>query len=151
MEIYNKQRSPFITMLCSFYFVCWAVSVIGLIAALLMSIGSQFPAFSKIADQINLIFTFPFGFGPQIGISVVTWLIAVGLVAGVVGYWFFQKWAVIVYAAASTALFIVALPATSSAPTKMLYAGIILYILASVFVLNIAMIVLGIINFKKMK
>jgi hypothetical protein len=146
METQNKQRPLFITMLCSFYFVFWAISLIGLIAALLIRIGAQFPAFSDITNQINLIFL-----SAQVNVSLVTWFIAAGLIAGVVGYWLFQKWAVIVYAASSTALFIIALPATTSAPSKLLYLGLVLYILASVFAINIAMIVLGIINFKRMK
>jgi len=133
-------------MLCGFYFVYWAISVIGLIAALLMDIGPKFPAFSQIADHINLIFL-----GTQVDINMVTWFIAVGLIAGVVGYWLYQKWAVIVFGASSVALFIVALPPTSNAPTKILYAGVILYVLASVFAINIAMIVLGILHFKRMK
>jgi len=140
------QRPLFITMLCSFYFVYWAISIIGFIAALLMNIGSQFPPFLKIIDQINLIFL-----GTQVTVSWVTWLIAAGLVAGIIGYWFYQKWAVIVFVASTVALFIVSLPPMGSAPTKTIYAGIILYVLASVFAINIALIVLGIINFKRMK
>jgi hypothetical protein len=146
METTNKQRPRFITMFCSFYFVYWAISIVSLIAALLIRIGGQFPAFSDIASQINLIFL-----GTQVNVSLVTWLIAVGLLVSVIGYWFLQKWAVIVYAASSVALFIVALPSTASAPTKTLYFGLILYVLASVFALNIAMIVVGILNFKRMK
>lgn len=146
MEIQNKQRPLIMTMLCGFYFVYWAISIIGLIAALLMNIGPQFPAISKITNQINLIFL-----GTQVNINLVTWLVAAGLVAGVVGYWLYQKWAVIVFAAASVALFIVALPPLASAPSKLLYAGLILYVLASVFAINIAMIVVGIMNFKRMK
>lgn len=146
METQQSQRSFFITTLCSFYFVYWTISVVGFIAALLIRIGGQFPSFSEITNQINLIFL-----GAQVNVSLVTWFIAAGLVAGVIGYWFFQKWAVIVYAASSLALFIVALPATASAPTKTLYVALILYILASVFIVNIAMIVLGVKNFKKMK
>lgn len=146
METQKTKRPPFITMLCSFYFVYWSISLIALIAALIMSIGPSFPALSKIADQINLIFL-----GTQVDVSLVTWLVAAGLVGGVIGYWLFQKWAVIVYAASSVALFIIALPSTASAPTKTLYAGLLFYFLASIFAINIAMIVLGIINFKRMK
>ena len=135
-----------VTMACSFYFVYWAISILSLVAALLMRIGSQFPSFSEIFSQVNLIFL-----GAQVNISFVTWIIAGGLVAGVIGYWLFQKWAVIVYGASSLALFIVALPAAASAPTKTLYAALILYILASVFAINVAVIVLGILNFKRMK
>ena len=120
--------------------------MIALIAALLVRIGAQFPAVSDIFNQINLIFL-----GAQVNINFVTWLIALGLVAGVVGFWLFQKWSVIVYSAASIALFIIALPAATSAPTKLLYASLIFYTLASIFAINIAMITLGIIYFKKMK
>jgi hypothetical protein len=126
---------------CSFYFVYWAISIVALIAALLIRIGSQFPAFSEIANQINLIFLMA-----QVNISAVTWFIAAGLIAGVIGFWLFQKWAVIIYAASTAALLYVTL---HSAPT--LNVGLILYVLVSVFALNIAMIVLGIINFKRMK
>lgn len=146
METQNKQRPFFITMLCSFYFVYWAISLVSLVAALLMRIGGQFPAFSEITNQINLIFI-----GAQVNVSLVTWFIAIGLVAGVIGYWLFQKWAVIVYAASSVALFIVALPPFGSTPSKVQYFGIILYFLVAVFAVNIVMTVLGIINFKKMK
>lgn len=146
MEMQTNQRPFFITMLCSFYFVYWAISIVALVAALLMSIGAKFPALSVIFNQINLIFL-----GAQSDISIVTWFIAAGLVAGVVGYWFLQKWAVIVYAAASIALFVVLLPAVASAPSKILYVAVILYTLAAIFALNIAMIVVGVINYKRMK
>jgi hypothetical protein len=146
METQKKQRPLFITMLCSFFLVYWAISIIGLIAALLINIGPQFPAFSRIAGQFNLIFL-----GTQANVSWITWLIAIGLVAGVVGYWLFRKWAVIVYAASSAALFLVVLPPLSSTPTKTLYVGLIFYVLASVFAINIAMIIMGVINFKQMR
>lgn len=146
METQHKQRPLSITMLCSFYFVYWAISIVGFIAALLMRIGAQFPSFSEVMTQFNLIFL-----GAQVNVSLVTWFIAIGMVAGIVGYWLFQKWAVIVYAASSVALFIVALPSTVSAPTKILYLALIIYVLASVFAINITLIVLGIINFKRMK
>ncbi len=143
----QKNRLPFvINMFCGFYFVYWALSILALIAALLMRIGSQFPALTDITNQINMIFL-----GTQISISWVTWLIAIGLVAGVIGYWLYQKWAVIVYAAATVALFIVSLPPTANAPTKTMYAAVILYTLATIFAINIAFIVVGIIYFKKMK
>jgi hypothetical protein len=146
METQKKQRPLFITMLCSFFLVYWGISIIGLIAALLINIGPQFPAFSRIASQFNLIFL-----GTQVDVGWITALVAIGLVAGVVGYWLFQKWAVIVYAASSVALFMFVLPPASSVPTKTLYAGLIFYVIASVFAVNIAMIVLGIINFKQMR
>lgn len=146
MEI-QKQRPLFLTMLCSFYFVYWTISIIGLISALLLSIGSQFPEFSKIANQINLIFL---GAQPN-AFSFVTWLIAAGLLAGIIGYWFYQKWSVIVYAASSIALFIVVLPTISGTPTKTMYVATIFYLLASVFAINIALIVVGLINFKRMR
>jgi hypothetical protein len=146
MDTTKSPRPLFITMGCSFYFIYWAVSGIALVAALLVRLGQAFPSFSDIASQINLIFL-----GVQVNVSVVTWLIAVGLLAGIIGYWLFQKWAVIVYGAASVALFIVSLPATSSAPSKGLYVALVLYTLASLFAINIAMVALGIIYFKRMK
>lgn len=147
METQKMQRPALITMFCGFYFVYWAISILAFIAALLMSIGSQFPSMLDILKQFNIIFL-----GTQVNdVSVITALIAVGFVAGTVGYWLFQKWSVIVYAASSLALFIVVLPATSVAPTKLMYSGVLLYIIASLFALNIAMIVVGIMNFKRMK
>lgn len=146
MEILNKQRPVFVTILCGFYFVYWAINIVRLIAQLLISIGSQFPAFSEIANQVDLIFL-----GAQVNINWVTWFIAAGLIAGIVGYWFMQRWAVIVYAASSVALFIVTLPLIAGAPTKILYIGLILATLAAIFSINIAMIVIGVIYFKRMK
>jgi len=146
MEI-QKIRRPFVfEMFCGFYFVYWAISIIGLVAALLMNIGSQFPAFSIIANRINLIFL-----GAQVEVSFVTWLIAAGLVAGVIGYWLFQKWSVVVYTASSIALFIVVLTTITGAPTKVAYIGTVIYILAAVFAINIAMIVVGAIYFRRMR
>ena len=147
METQKIQRPLLVTMFCSFYFVYWAISIVAFIAALLMSIGAQFPSFIDILKQINIIFL-----GTQVNdVSIVTAFIAVGFVAGTVGYWFYQKWSVIVYTASSLALFIVVLPATSVVATKLMYSGVILYIIASLFALNIAMIVVGIMNFKRMK
>ncbi|HAO64431.1 TPA: hypothetical protein DCQ44_00420 [Candidatus Taylorbacteria bacterium] len=140
------KRPLFVTILCSFYFVYWAISIVSLIAALLVRIGGQFPAWTDIFAQLNLIFL-----GDQVPMSWITWVIAAGIVAGIIGFWFMQKWAIIVFTAASIALFIVALPAVSSAPSKTLYAVLILYTIASIFALNIAVIVVGIINFKRMK
>ena len=146
MDILEKQRPTFITMLCSFYFVYWAISLLNVIAVLLMNIGPQFPMFSKITDQINLIFL-----GVQVNIGLVTWFIAAGLVAGVVGFWLYQKWAVIIYIAASLALFYISLPAYNNLASKSAYIGLIFSLVASVFAINIAMIVTGIIYWKRMK
>lgn len=146
MEIHNKQRPLFITMICSFYFIYWAISIIGLIAALLINIGPQFPALSQIANQINLIFI-----GTQVSVSLITWLIAAGIIAGIIGYWLFQKWAVIVYVASSIALAIVVLSTVPVTSTTIAHIGTLLFVAISVFAVNIAMIVLGIINFKWMK
>jgi hypothetical protein len=146
METHKKHRHLFITMICSFYFIYWAINFLGLIATLLMRIGSDFPPITNIFNQINMTLL-----GSQVNVSLVTWLVAIGLVAGIVGYWLSQKWAVIVYAAASVALFIVTLPPLSVASTNLEYAMIIIYSIASIYAINIALIVLGIINFKKMK
>jgi len=146
MDSTKSKRPLFVTMLCSFYFIYWAIAIISFVAMLLIRIGPQFPAFSDIINQIGLIFL-----GIQVNMNLVTWLIAVGIVAGIIGYWFLQKWSVIVYAASSIALFIFALPPTNSAPTKILYGALVLYTLASLFAINIAVIVVGIINFKRMK
>ena len=146
MEIQKRHRPFLVEMFCSFYFVYWAISIIGLVAALLMNIGPQFPAFSIIANRINLIFL-----GAQAETSFVTWLIAAGLAAGVIGYWLFQKWSVVVYTASSIALSIVVLSTITGTPTKIAYIGTVLYLLAAVFAVNIAMIVVGIIYFTRMK
>ena len=144
---HKHQRPLFITMLCSFYFIFWAMSIIGFIAALLMSIGDKFPAFSVILTNIPQLFL---GGVRLSGINTVTWLTVLGLIAGVVGYWLYQKWAVIVFAAASVALFIIALPKPADAP-GVNYTALIFYIIVSTLAVNIALIVLGIMNFKKMK
>ena len=142
-----KHRRPlFVTILCSFYFVYWVISMVSLIAALLMRIGGQFPKWSEIFNQVGLTVL-----GIQINMSVVAWLIVAGLIIGVIGYWFLQRWAVIVYAAATVALFILALPPAVNVPSKTMYAAVILYNLAAVFTINIAVIVVGIIYFKRMK
>ena len=148
VSVVSRKRPLFITMMCSFYFVFWAVNLLSLTVALLMRIGNPFPAWSDIFNQTSLIFT-----GAQVSVSWITWLITIGLVAGIVGYWLFQRWAVIVYAASTLALFIVLLPTISSAKTGNIFSTIIAYVLVtiSIFSVNLAMIVLGSIYFKRMK
>ena len=145
--VLNK-RPLFLTMICNFYFIFWTVNMIALISALVVRMGSQFPAWADIFNQMSMIFT-----GAQVSVSWITWLVTIGLVAGIIGYWFLQKWAVIVFMASTVALFIVVWPSMASAQAPSMIITIINYVFVtiSIFSLNIAMIVLGLIYFKRMK
>lgn len=146
-NMFKKNDRPLsFTILCSFYFVYWAISLLSLVAALLIRIGSEFPAKEEISKQVVSIFL-----GLPVEVNALAWLIVVGLIVGVVGFWLYQKWAVIVYGASTVALFILALPPVASAPSKTFYAYFLLYLLASYFAINIALITFGVIKFKKMQ
>lgn len=144
---HHYHRPLLVTMLCSFYFVFWAMNILTFIAALLMSIGKNFPAFKDIAKNMPLLFL---GAVRLPDVTVVTWLVALGLIAGVVGYWLYQKWAVIVFTAASITLFIIALPAPASVQPGISYTALIFYIIVSVLAVNLALIVIGALHFKRM-
>lgn len=139
-------QSFLITLFCGYYLITWAANIIALISVLLMRVGGQFPSFGEIMAQLNYILL-----NIQTETSILSWLIAAGLIAGVIGFWLYHKWGLIVYGAATIALFILTIPATASAPTKLSYAALILYTLASLFIINIVFIVVGVFNFKKMK
>jgi len=143
----SSRRPLFITVLCSFYFVYWALAILPLVIGLTKSvIGGASIVWSDVFNQIAPMFL-----GVQIEMNVVAWLIVAGLVAGIVGYWLFQKWAVIVYGASTVALFVLILSVVTKASGGTPIALVVLEILLSVFVVNIAMMVSGVIYFKKMK
>lgn len=143
----NNRRPLFITILCGFYFVYWALATSSLVVGLIKSVvGGVSFVWMDVFNQIASIFL-----GVNLNMSVVAWLVVVGLAAGVVGYWLLQKWAVIVYAASTVALFVLILPLVTKISGSTPIAFVVLDILLSVFVANIAMIVVGVIYFKKMK
>ncbi len=144
----HNHRPLLVTMICSFYIIFWALQILSILAASIMRMTTAAPAWGDFLAQLSMVFV-----GQQT-YSFMTWVIMVGLIAGVAGYWLFQKWSVFVYGATSIALFIYLFPSfviLSNAPTKLLYAMSILYVLVAAFVPNIILIVLGAVYYKKMK
>ena len=146
--VVQKEKSLLLSILCGYYLIYCSVGVVRLAASLIMQIGNPFPPVSDILGKFSLIFLLDIPMAP----TLITYVIAAGVIAGVIGFWLFQKWAVIVYSASSTALFIVALSTVSGIQVKSLsFVGVSLFVLASFFSVNLALMLVGILNFRQMK
>lgn len=147
-KLTSANRPTFITILCGYHFIFWIVSIIGLVGSILLQIGTQVPSFSNVASKLCSAFIFNI----PVPVMVVTYFISLGVLVSVIGYWLYQKWAPIVYTASTIALFVLVLSSIQN--TKIMswyYVAVVLYVVASFFAVNVAMIVVGVFNFKRMK
>jgi hypothetical protein len=140
---FSPSRPTLLTVLTGYFFIHWLFSLFIILLVVILHPGGSVPTFGEVLNQAGPVFL---GVSSQTSLSIIIWVIIVATLGGVIGMWFMQRWAYIIYVAATIALAIFYVRSITSPFTSEIWYAII-----TTFVVNVALIIIGGYYFKRMK